>query len=115
MLKNLFKKKKTNSDKISTCDITKADLERMKLRKEKIAEHISTTTQTETVDLKTKAKQLGFNRKAKAILLDGTEKEYPYYWAEGHDGKIFLTAALEDGTDKLTVLDMKTEVKSLIL
>lgn len=55
------------------------------------------------------------SHKAIVEYMDGRRKEVPYYWAEGHDGKIQLTSKLKDGNDIVTEYDLKGDVKTLIL
>ena len=68
-----------------------------------------------TPEVATTPKVAKYNHKAQVTYLDGTVAVIPYYWATGKDGKIFLTCGLEDGTDKVTILDMKNEVSELKL
>lgn len=108
MLKDFFKKK---NKKVSNCAITETDFEKLRAHKEKGTQSI------EQSKLKpTEPRFAAFNHKAHVVYMNGTEAVYWYYYAKGKNGKIILIASTEDGEDiKTAVLDMKNEVKQLIL
>lgn len=102
MIKNLFRKPKT----------IEPDMNLIEKRNSVLTEacyDMKRTAEKQTVQ------KTGKQRNAKLTRLNDTVEEIPYYWAEGHDGKIFLTSLLETGIDKVTVIDMKTEAKELLL
>lgn len=108
MLKDFFRKK---NEKVSNCVITETDIKKLSTHKENDMQSI------EQSELKqTKPRFAAFNHKAHVMYMNGTEADYWYYYASGKNGKIILIASTEDGEDiKTAVLDMKNEVKQLIL
>lgn len=122
------------NDKLNTIDkITEADISAAKEQKhhmEKLVHaychkdtpnEISFTdeefhTQCEiAAELRAKAKEVGYNHKAKVTYMDGTVETYDYYWVEGKDGKLFLFAGLKDLPDLKITLDLHKDVKSVQL
>lgn len=61
------------------------------------------------------ARTAAWNHTAVVEYFNGQIKEYKYYWAEGKDGVLFLTSALENGEDTVVSLDLRRDVKSVTL